>query len=296
MADHRSLYSPVSVAADGSVEVVLGPDHPGFTDPDYRLRRNVIAGISEAWRPGAPVPRVDYTPVEHQVWQRVCAELGPRHERFACAEFLAAKDRLGLPADHIPELTEVGDLLERCTGFRFLPVPGLAPLRTFYSALGGSHFYSTQYIRHHSQPLYTPEPDIVHEVVGHANQLASPRFAALNRLVGEAVDRTRTDGALHFLANVFWFTFEFGLVRESGELRAYGAGILSSYGETEVFRDAAEIRPFDVAAMGTMRYDITRYQPTLFAADSIEQVIEALAEFLATYDDDAYLRYGSANR
>ena len=86
-----------------------------------------------------------------------------------------------------------------------------------------------------------------------------------------------------------------GVVEEDG-LKTYGAGILSSYGETEVFRDAAEIRPFDVAAMGTMRYDITRYQPTLFAADSIEQVIEALAEFLATYDDDAYLRYGSANR
>jgi phenylalanine-4-hydroxylase len=166
----------------------------------------------------------------------------------------------------------------------------LAPLRLFYSTLGDSAFYSTQYIRHRSQPLYTPEPDIVHEVLGHANQVASPLFADLYRLVGQAVDRTRSDAALHFLANVFWFTIEFGVVRERGELKAYGAGILSSFGELEVFRHARAIRPLDLRAMGTATYDITRFQDTLFVADSMTQLAEVLTGFLSTFDDGAYRR------
>ena len=107
-------------------------------------------------------------------------------------------------------------------------------------------------MRHPSEPLYTPEPDIIHEVIGHGNMLASPRFAELKRLAGEAARRVETDEALQFIADVFWFTLEFGVIREGGELKAYGAGILSSYGEIEEFRHT-EIRPIDLAEMGDDR-------------------------------------------
>jgi phenylalanine-4-hydroxylase len=168
-------------------------------------------------------------------------------------------------------------------------VPGLVPTRVFYGALARRRFLSTQYIRHHSVPFYTPEPDLVHEIIGHANMLANPRFADLYELAGQASERATTDAALEFFSRVFWFSIEFGVVWQDGELKAYGAGLLSSFGEIEVFRDA-EIRPFDVAAMGTTAYDITQYQPLLFSVASTDQLVDELGAFFATYDDEAFAR------
>lgn len=287
--DDGQLYSPVEKDERGGVEVLLGQDHPGFNDPDYRARRNAIAALSVDWRPGEPVPAVDYSDAEHQVWRICSAELEPLHRKFACRDFVDAKEELSLPTDHVPQLTEVSECLEPLTGFRYLPVAGLAPLREFYASFAGQTFFSTQYLRHPSTPLYTPEPDIVHEVIGHANQIAAPAFAPLYKLVGEAVHRTQTHEALKFLSQVFWFTMEFGVVREDGEHRAYGAGILSSIGETAEFRNA-EIRPLGFAEMGTLAYDITRYQPVLYAADSMAHLVDAVSDFFAAYDDDVYAR------
>ena len=123
--------------------------------------------------------------------------------------------------------------------------------------------------------------------------LASPRFAELKRLAGEAARRVQTEEALQFIADVFWFTLEFGVVWEDGELRAYGAGILSSYGEIEEFRDM-EIRPLDFAEMGTIEYDITKYQPVLYAAESMDHLVEAVGGFFAAADDETPSRYAPA--
>ena len=288
-AESGQLYAPVRRSGAGDVEVVLGENHPGFSDPAYRERRNAIATLSIDWTPADQIPAVDYADVEHDVWRTVCQELRPLHERHASRAFLEAKEELGLPTDHVPQLDEVSDRLAPLTGFRYLPVAGLAPLREFYGSFSGSTFFSTQYVRHHSLPLYTPEPDILHEVVGHANQLAVPAFADLYRLVGEAVARTSSPAALKFLSQVFWFTMEFGVVMEGGEPKAYGAGILSSFGETEAYR-RAEIRPLDFGDMGTLAYDITRYQPVLFAAGSTTELVEELRSFFSTFDDDAHAR------
>lgn len=289
MAESAQLYAPVLRDGSGVVDVVLGAGHPGFSDPAYRARRNALAARALDWRPGLPVPDADYTDVEHEVWRLVAAELEPLHHRHACRAFLEAKEELGLPTDRVPQLREVSGRLAPATGFTYLPVAGLAPLRDFYGAFAGSVFFSTQYLRHPSMPLYTPEPDVIHEVIGHANQLADPGFAAVYRLVGEAVARTRTEEALRFLSRVFWFTLEFGVVEEGSEPKAYGAGILSSCGETAAYR-TAEIRPIDVAVMGTVSYDITRFQPVLFAARSMTHLLDTLTAFFATFDDDAHAR------
>jgi phenylalanine-4-hydroxylase len=150
-------------------------------------------------------------------------------------------------------------------------------------------FHSTQYVRHPSEPLYTPEPDVIHEVIGHGNMLASPRFAALKRAAGEAARRVETDDALQLIADIFWFTMEFGVMREDGELRAYGAGILSSYGEIEEFR-GMEIRPLDLAEMGAIEYDITKYQPVLYCAESMGELEDVVGGFFASVDDDTRAR------
>jgi len=286
-AARRSGYSPVVTSADGSVEVHLEADHPGFSDLKYRERRNEIARLALEHREGEPVPFVDYTDQEHDVWRIVSAELAQRHERHACRSYLEAKEALGLPGDHIPQLDEVTTLLEPLSGFRYVPVAGLAPLREFYGSFARRAFHSTQYIRHPSVPQYTPEPDIVHEVIGHANQLAVPAFAEMCVEVGRAVGRTASTEALGFLSRVFWFTMEFGVVVEDGELKTYGAGILSSLGELDVFQSMT-IRPLDFREMGTEEYDITHFQPVLYAADSIEELHDRLFEFYGTYDDGIY--------
>ena len=266
--------------------VALPEDHPGFSDAEYRARRAAIAEVATTYESGRPIPLVAYAPEEHALWAQVSRELRAKHERYACAEYLAATDRLALPSNRVPQLGQVTGRLEWLTGFRLEPVPGLVPTRTFYAALAERRFLSTQYIRHHSVPFYTPEPDIVHELVGHANMLASPMFAALYQAAGCASRRARTDAALEFFSRVFWFTLEFGVVWERKELRAYGAGLLSSFGELEVFR-AAETRPLDILAMGTLDYDITQYQPVLFAASTFNEMVDVVGAFFESFDDEA---------
>jgi phenylalanine-4-hydroxylase len=295
MFQEGQYFAPVVRAGDGSVEVQLGADHPGVRDDAYRERRNAIAALALAWKPGEPLPRADYTSAEDEVWRLVSGELRVKHERYACREFLEGSARLRLPSERIPQLSEVTAALEPLTGFRYAPAAGLVPLREFYGSLAESVFHSTQYIRHHSVPFYTPEPDVVHEVAGHANCLAASRYAALYRRAGAAARRVESVAALEFVSRVFWFSLEFGVLRERGELVAYGAGLLSSYGEIEEFRSVA-IRPLDVAAMGATSYDITTYQPLLYAGESFSHVEDVVGGFFDTCDDDriAALRRGVA--
>ena len=295
MFEEAQLYSPVTTSADGEVTVELSSDHPGFNDPAYRERRNAIAAAALAWQPGEPLPRIDYTEAEQEVWRTVCRELAPKYERYACRAFREAVVALDLPRDRIPQLDEVTAGLRELTGFRYAPAAGIVPLEEFYGSLADRTFHSTQYVRHHAAPLYTPEPDLIHEVIGHAHLLADPEIAELNRLAGEAARRVETQEGLQLVADVFWFTIEFGVLREAGELRAYGAGILSSYGEIEEFRDM-EIRPLDFYEMGTIDYDITKYQKVLFAAESWSHMVDTVGGFFASFDDDtpARLRAGRA--
>jgi phenylalanine-4-hydroxylase len=267
----------------------LPADHPGFHDPEYRSRRAAISAVALRYRPEDPVPDVRYTPEEDDVWRIVSSELARKHERFACREFREASARLVLPTERVPQLREVDERLSELSGFRIRPVPGLVPSRVFYGALAEHTFLSTQYVRHHSAPFYTPEPDVIHEIIGHANMLASPVLADLHAAAGRASRRVTSDPAHEFFSRVFWFTLEFGVLHEDGDVRAWGAGLLSSYGEIDEFR-SAEIRPWDLVAMGTQAYDITRYQPVLFAARSFGHAVDELGDFLESFDDEQHAR------
>lgn len=271
-------------------DFALPPDHPGVSDRAYRARRGQIAMIGDSYVSGDPIPEVDYTEAEDALWALVSRELALKHERFACRAPREGVIALGLRRDGVPQLRDVSSRLGELTGFRVEPVAGLVPTRQFYGALADRCFLSTQYIRHTSVPFYTPEPDMVHEVIGHCGMLANPDLAELSRLAGEASLRATSDAALDFFSRVFWFTLEFGVAYEDAELRCYGAGLLSSFGEIEMFRQA-EIRPFDIRAMGRTSYDITHYQPVLFAGESMDHVIETLSAWLRVYDDAWYQRH-----
>jgi len=279
----------MAMTATPSSTVELPADHPGFSDPAYRARRDAISAVGADYQPGQPIPDVEYAPEEDAVWTLVAGELDGKHERYAVREYREAAARLALPRDKVPQLREVDARLDQRTRFHVRPVPGLVSTRMFYGTLADRTFCSTQYIRHHSVPFYTPEPDVVHELVGHCNMLASPTMADLYQLAGEASRRATSDEALELFSRVFWFSLEFGVVWEDGELRTYGAGLLSSFGELDHFR-SAEIRPFDLRAMGTTDYDITVYQPLLYAGRSMTHVVDELSAFLSSYDDDAYAK------
>jgi phenylalanine-4-hydroxylase len=284
LSDHTDAR-PVAADADESDAVArssivqLDPDHPGFRDAEYRARRNRIARLALEHEAGRPVPDAPYTEEEHALWRTVLDALEPRHAEFACAEYLEAVRSLDLPRERIPQLGEVSERVQSISGFRLEPVAGLVEPRVFLESLADGVFLCTQYIRHHSTPLYTPEPDVVHELLGHAATLASPRLAELNRLFGEAVRRARAPEDFERLARVYWFTVEFGVLREGGEVKAYGTGLLSSAGELEAMRDAT-LRPLDADEAARADYDPTHFQPTLFCADSFDSVWETLFTYL----------------
>ena len=267
---------------DRRMIVQLDPDHPGFRDHEYRARRNEIARIALEYQPDSPIPDAPYTEQEHLVWRQIWEAIEPAHKENACAEYLECVERLDLPRNRIPQLREVSDRVERISGFRLEPIAGLVEPRVFLESLANGVFLSTQYIRHHSTPLYTPEPDVAHEIIGHAITLADERLAEINRIFGEAVKRTRSSDAMERLARVYWFTIEFGVLKENGKLKAYGTGLLSSAGEL-VEMHKAELRPLDLDAAAHSEYDPTHYQPVLFCAKSFDVMFEKLRDYLLSW-------------
>lgn len=274
-----SKRTPHPAAAGPNDLVPLDPDHPGFRDPTYRARRNEIARLALAYRIGDPVPRIRYTPEEDAVWRTVWEHIEPLHASLACRAYREGVARLGLEHGRIPQLEDVNALLAPLTGFRMVPVAGLVASRVFQTQLGRSMFLSTQYIRHRSRPLYTPEPDVVHELIGHAASLCSPALADLNRLFGRAAARA-DDATLVALERLYWFTLEFGVLREAGGLAAYGAGLLSSYGELARFHEA-RLEAFDPDRVAETPYDPTDYQKTLFVVPDLAALLVMLEGWLS---------------
>ncbi|MEV5511115.1 phenylalanine 4-monooxygenase [Streptomyces orinoci] len=283
-SDDRTPVSP-----DGR----LGPArrHPGRSDPRYLRRREAIVAAARGHRLGDPSPPVVYTPAEQATWRTVCAALTAAHREHACRALLSAWAEAGIPAERIPQHREVSARLAERTGFRLTPAGGVVPNRLFLGALEHGYFHAVQFVRHPALPLYTPEPDVIHDVLGHGLHLVSPEFAELYRAVGRAANRVRTPEALDLVNRVYWFTLELGVVQEAGGIRAFGAALLSSYGELAALH-RCRVRELDIRAMATARYPLTGYQPVLFAARSLDHLRDVLLPFLAEFDEDTGRRLG----
>lgn len=258
--------------------VKLDPDHPGFRDPAYRARRDAIARLALDYREGDPPPLVAYTDEEHAVWRTVWENLEPLHRSRAIREWRAGAAELSLDKRAVPQLVAIDEKLKG-PGMQMLPVAGLISARGFLSCLGRSVFLSTQYMRHHSRPLYTPEPDVIHELIGHATSFFDEDFVRLSQLFGRAA-LVADAPTLARLERVYWYTLEFGLARERDEVKAYGAGLLSSYGELGGFESRSKLEPFDLEKVSRTPYDPTNYQKVLFVAPSFRQMAREVGDWL----------------
>ena len=258
-------------------------DHPGANDPAYRERRDYIASLSKKFRETGVITDVDYTDEEQAIWQHVAGKLEDLHKKHASPFYLTAKKDLGISNDRIPQLSEMNRRLKELTNFRLAPIEGLVDTRAFLSWLSWRTMLSTQYIRHHSRPDYTPEPDIVHEIIGHQPMFTNPNFADYSQFVGHGA-RIANDEQLEALGRLYWFTVEFGLVEEGSDVKAYGAGLLSSYGELEhAFSDNVERRPFDLERVINTPYDYSDMQPILYVIPSYTELKEVTRKYIASF-------------
>jgi len=260
-------------------------DHPGAHDDEYRTRRDYIASLSKKFRldPNHKIIDVDYSPDEQKIWQIVATKLEELHKKYASEFYLEAKKKLCITNERIPQLSEMSQRLTELTGFRLAPIEGLVDTRAFLSWLSWRTMLSTQYIRHHSRPEYTPEPDIVHEAIGHIPMFTNQDFADFSSFIGHGA-KIATDAQLEELGRLYWFTVEFGLVEEKGELKAYGAGLLSSFGELEhAFTNEVERRPFDLENVINTPYNYSDMQPILYVIPSYSELKEVTRKYIQSF-------------
>ena len=211
-----------------------------------------------------------YSEAEHELWRTLFKRQSELLPGRASREYLEGLAHLGLPADHIPGLSELSHKLEQTTGWRVARTPGLLHEQDFFKALSERVFPSTDYIRGPEELDYTPAPDCFHDIFGHLPMITDPDFADFYQAYGKA--SLRAQGAdRRRLERFHWFTVEFGLLVEQGQPRIYGNGIVSSYRETlHAFGAEVERRPFDPEAMAEQDYEVWHLQPILYVVESLE--------------------------
>ncbi len=270
------------VVPPDTTELELEPGHPGLGDNDYIARRKFLFDLTRKHRLenlGPPV--VQYTAEETRIWREVSPKLDELHRQFACGLYNRAKDDLRITETEIPQLRTISQRLERETNMHLVPAEGALPYRTFYEYIAGRGFPVTQFIRHGSHPEFTPEPDMIHDCLGHVPPLMNQDYAELLTLIGKAAASTPHGDQVLALKRFSWFSIEFGLIEEQGETKVFGAGILSSTGEIphSLFSSEATRRPFVTETVINTDYDPSKMQVDFFIAPSLpflRQELESL--------------------
>ena len=264
--DPDAMVTPPDVT-----ELELEPGHPGLGDEGYIQRRKELFALCRKHRlENLGPPLIDYNAEETRIWREVGPKLDELHFRYACRIYLNAKRELAITRDEIPQLRHLSDRVRRETNMHLVPAEGALPYRTFYEYVAQRGFPVTQFIRHGSHPEFTPEPDMIHDCLGHVPPLMNQDYAELVTLIGKAAATTRAGEQLLALKRFSWFSIEFGLIEEAGATKVFGAGILSSTGEIPYAINSPEVKrePFVTDVVINTDYDPSRMQDHLFIAPS----------------------------
>jgi len=236
-----------------------------------------------------------YSAENHQAWRELYAALSPLWDRYANEHFLAGVRNLCLDPSHVPRLDDVNRFLQPLTGFKARPVSGYVPAFVFFDCLRNREFPTTITIRDHNRLDYLPEPDIFHDIAGHVPMHTETAFADVLVRFGDCAHTAveivaglrdeeeqvhRVTSILTAMARFFWFTVEFGLMRERGKLKVYGSGLLSSRGEISHAIEAPEVQryPIQLEWVINQGFEIDHYQPLLFIVDSFDHLFHLVGE------------------
>ena len=222
-----------------------------------------------------------YTEEQHATWAELVSRRMPQLAKHAAEEYLEGFAIIGLRNDHLPNLEEISARLRPRTGWSTTPVSGFMPGPAFFEMLAERKFPTTTWLRKRDSLEYTPEPDIFHDVFGHVPMHAHPVFANFLEHYGKVCAGLTDAEDLERMGRLFWFTVEFGVIREQGAIKVYGSGLISSHGEcTHVVERGAglEIREFKLADVLDTVVDVSKMQPILYAIESFDQIYEATKE------------------
>ena len=219
---------------------------------------------------------IHYTPEEDAVWRDLVAQQTPKVQKYAAQPFLDGQAALNLSATRVPQCNEVSEVLRDLTGWSVAPVPALIGFSKFFGMLAERSFPAASFIRSREDFDYIEEPDIFHEIYGHTPLLTDQRFADFSQKIGQ-VGLECDASEYAWLIRLYWFTIEFGLIRERGKIKALGSGLASSPGELRhsVNEQTVERRPFDVIDILRTPYRIDINQPIYFVLETVDQLLEA---------------------
>jgi phenylalanine-4-hydroxylase len=243
-------------------------------NPSLNLARSYL--IEQDWK--------SYSTEQHEVWTELVSRRMAVLREYACQEYLDGFAVIGLREDSIPNLAEVNRRLQARTGWNATPVSGFLPPDAFFEMLAARRFPTTTWLRSRQSLEYTPEPDIFHDVFGHVPMHAHPVFADFLHQYGKVCAGLRDKEALERMGRFFWFTVEFGVIRQAGQIRLYGSGLISSHGESNTLiqhlQDGGgpEIRDFNLDRVLEQKFLVSEMQKVLYAVESFEQIYEAAHE------------------
>jgi phenylalanine-4-hydroxylase len=226
-----------------------------------------------------------YTSEQHGIWAELVRRRMPQLQQHAAQEYLQGFETLCLPYDRLPNLAAVSAKLERRTGWNATPVSGFMPAPAFFEMLAARRFPTTPWLRSRDTLEYTPEPDIFHDVFGHVPMHAHPFFADFLAHYGQLCARIRDTAILERIGRVFWYTVEFGLIRQNGDVKVYGSGLISSNGEcSNVIQGGCAVRPFILDEVLRTPVKVDQMHHLLFAIDSFHEIYEAVRMIEARID------------
>lgn len=222
-----------------------------------------------------------YTEEDHDVWATLVSRRMETLERQASEVFLEGVRLLGLDRERVPKVSYVNSRLAELTGWQSRPVPGYLPAKAFFACLARRQFPTTIVIRPKEKMEYLPEPDIFHDVFGHVPLHGDPVFAEFLQTYGKAALLCEDPYHVERLARLFWFTVEFGLIREGGEIKLYGSGLISSLGESFHALESPDVdrRPFDMERVCDTPFEIDHYQGVLYVLESFEQLRDSMNSY-----------------